>query len=736
MIKLRNCIVTISLFLLVALLPGLSNSISVKAQEYIITEDQAATIKEHKLIAENDEYQLYLYEETLSIIIRDKKTGAIMESTVSEEDGKSNASWKNFMQSGIVLEVIDNVSTQLTRASLLDGARVDVQLTDNGFTADVSYEKYGFTYQVNVALLDNGFSVEIPDESITETNDQYKIGNIYVYPFMGNTYLGDRDGYMLIPDGNGAIINLEDNAGKYTSGFSQRVYGENVGFNESHVLSLFWGEFQTVNDAEMIMAPVFGMVHTDSKMAYLGIIEEGEYDASIEAYPNGAYTNYNWITSKFRLRQVYVQPTSKSGGSMPRVEEDRTHSNIKVRFAFTRDEDANYSGLAKSYRNYLLEKQELIKQEDDFKVRLDFLGSDIKKWFIFDVSVPMTTTKQVMTIFEDLQEENVTDILAVYKGWQKGGINTLPITKYEADWKLGGTKKLTKLIKDAEEMGIDLYLYQDALRANPSTSNTTYNVVKRIDKRLFEEETYKDVFEKMVYLTPKKSAENIKKLLKTYTEKSVEHIALSGVTNKLFSYTYSGSTYSRVDTANVYNELLQTMSESTDMILDEPFAYLWKYADALYNIPVGSSDYIFADEDVPFLSIVLKGVMPLYGDYTNFEADKNEYFLNLVETGIFPSFYLTYEDTSKLLYTNSSNIYSAKYSVYKNEIIEYYTKLKEVNKTVQGACIDKHERPQENVAVVTYDNGVKIYVNYNSYTVDIDGVTVDAMSYRVGEANE
>lgn len=736
MIKLRNCIVTISLFLLVALLPGLSNSISVKAQEYIITEDQAATIKEHKLIAENDEYQLYLYEDTLSIIVRDKKTGAIMESTVSEDDGKSNASWKNFMQSGIVLEVIDNVSTQLTRASLLDGAKVDVQLTDNGFTADVSYEKYGFTYQVKVALLDNGFSVEIPDESITETNDQYKIGNIYVYPFMGNTHLGDRDGYMLIPDGNGAIINLDDKAGKYTSGFSQRVYGENVGFNESHVLSLFWGEFQTVNDAEMIMAPVFGMVHTDSKMAYLGIIEEGEYDASIEAYPNGAYTNYNWITSKFRLRQVYVQPTSKSGGSVPRVEEDRTHSNIKVRFAFTRDEDANYSGLAKSYRNYLLEKQELIKQEDDFKVRLDFLGSDIKKWFIFDVSVPMTTTKQVMTILKDLQEENVTDILAVYKGWQKGGINTLPITKYKADWKIGGTKKLTKLLKDAEEMGIDFYLYQDALRANPSTSNTTYNVVKRIDKRLFEEDTYKDVFEKMVYLTPKKSAENIKKLLKTYTEKSVDHIALSGVTNKLFSYTYSGSTYSRVDTANVYNELLKTMNESTDMILDEPFAYLWKYADALYNIPVGSSDYIFADEDVPFLSIVLKGIMPLYGDYTNFEADKNEYFLKLVETGISPSFYLTYEDTSKLLYTNSSNIYSAKYSVYKNEIIEYYTKLKEVNKTVQGACIDKHEKPQKNVAVVTYDNGVKIYVNYNSYKVDIDGVTVDAMSYRVGEANE
>ncbi len=721
------------MLLLLALLPGLGNSTVVKAEEYIVSENNAQTIKDHKLIAENDNYQLYLYEDTLSIIIRDKKTGTIMESTVTEDDGKSNASWKNFMQSGIVLEVIDNVSTQLTRASLLEGAKVSVQTTGNGFAADVTYEKYGFSYKVNVALTDDGFSVEIPDDSIMEENAQYKIGNIYVYPFMGNTYLGDRSGYMLIPDGNGAIINLENNDGKYASGFSQKVYGDNIGFNESYVLSLFWGQFQTVNDAEMIMAPVFGMVHSDSQMAYLGIIEEGEYDATIEAYPNGAYTNYNWITSKFRLRQVYVQPTSKSGGSTDKVEADRTHSNIKVRYAFTRGEEADYTGLAKVYRNYLLEKQEIVKQDDAFKIRLDFLGSDIKKWFIFNVSVPMTTTKQLKEIIEDLQQENVTDILAIYKGWQKGGINSVPITKYKADSKLGGTRKLTNLVKDLEEMGIKLYLYQDGLRANPDTSNTTFNVVKRIDKRLFEEDTYKDVFEKMVYLTPTKSASNIKNLLKTYTKKGVDNIALAGITNELFSYTYSGSTYGRVDTANVYNDLLNTMSESTDLILDEPFAYLWKYASALYNIPVGSSDYIFVDEDVPFLSIVLKGIMPLYSDYVNFEADKQENFLKLVETGISPSFYLTYEDTSKLIYTNSCDLYSAKYSVYKKDVVEYYTKLKEVNNAVQGACIENHEKPQENVAVVTYDNGVKIYVNYNSYAVSLDGVTVDGMSYRVGE---
>lgn len=726
--------------LIVSLLLGISKPIPKEVAAHYIQFDRdtnqtvnSADIKGHTLIAENENYQLYLYQPSLSVIIRDKKTGSLMESTVSEDDGKSNASWKSFMQSGIVLEVIDNVSTQLTRASLVETAEVTVNVVNNGFEAKVVYPSYGFEYQVKGTLTEDSFVVEIPDESIVETVDQYKIGNIYVYPFLGNTHLGDREGYMFIPDGNGAIINLEDNEGKYSSGYSQKVYGDNVGVQDSYVLSLFWGEFQTVNDAEMIMAPIFGMVHTDSQMAYLGIIEEGAYDASVEAYPNGAYTNFNWITSKFRLRQVYVQPTSKSGGSTTKVEEDRTHSNIKVRYMFTNGEKASYVGLANCYRDYLLEEQIVTKKEDEFKIRLDFLGEDVKNWFIFKVGVPMTTVNQMKEILEDLNANQVTEITAIYKGWQQGGLYDLPITKYKVDRKLGGTNKLTNLIQDSAEKGTDIYLYQDALRANPSTSNTTFNVIKKIDKRLYEEDTYKEVFEKLVYLTPKRSSEILQDMLNSYTKEGVNQLALSGITKQLFSYSYSGKYYNRIDTAKVYEELFAGIEESTSLMLDEPFAYLWKYADALFNIPVGSSDYIFVDEDVPFLSIALKGIMPMYSDYTNFEANKNEYFLNLVETGLFPSFYLTYEDTSDLINTNSSDVYSAKYSIYKEEVIEYYSKLKVIHEAVKDANIINHEKLENKVTVVTYSNGVKIYINYSENEATVDGVTIAGMSYEVGD---
>ena len=43
-------------------------------------------------------------------------------------------------------------------------------------------------------------------------------------------------------------------------------------------------------------------------------------------------------------------------------------------------------------------------------------------------------------------------------------------------------------------------------------------------------------------------------------------------------------------------------------------------------------------------------------------------------------------------------------------------------------------RSWRNVTKVTYDNGVVIYVNYSEQDQTVDGVTVSALSYKVGEA--
>ena len=48
----------------------------------------------------------------------------------------------------------------------------------------------------------------------------------------------------------------------------------------------------------------------------------------------------------------------------------------------------------------------------------------------------------------------------------------------------------------------------------------------------------------------------------------------------------------------------------------------------------------------------------------------------------------------------------------------------------------KHEKLNNGVTVVTYSNGVKVYVNYNDTPVSVEGNQVEALSYtyKAGEA--
>jgi len=703
------------------------------APDNVIFKESTDTIKEHKLIAENDKLQMYFNPSSLSVIIRDKKSGAIMESIVEGDvEGKSNQEWQAFLKSSIVLKVMKGINIMPTIAGL-QKARKDISYTQNGFSANVYYDEYGLGYQLNVTLTEDGFVVEIPKDSIKEDMDEYKIGEIYIFPFMGHTHLGERSGYMFIPDGNGALIYINDKKGKFSSSFSEYVYGKNIGIDEPYALSLFMDRYQTVNEAENIMAPVFGMIHTDTKFGYLGIIESGAYSAKLEAYPNGAYTDYNWICSKFILRQLYTQPTGKREGSITTVQAKRNEFDIRVSYHFVTGEDADYVGLAKIYREYLLENNEIIPKKDDFKIRIDFLGIDKENWLIFKRNVVMTTVDNIREIYTELKQAGVEDILSIYKGWQKNGIYSLPIEEFKADGDIGGNSELKKLIKECEENGIDFFLAQDALRVNPSLKNAVFNVVKQITKRVYEEMTYKDVFDRFRYIVPQRTTEILKRTSKSYRENGIKNIMLSGITNILFTYTHKGNLYTRVDTANTYESAIADLSSELNLIMEKPFSYLWKYTNAIIDMPIGTSNYIFTDEEVPFLTIALKGLIPMYSEYVNFEPNKEEFFLRMIETGVYPSFYITYEDPAKLQYTNSSDIYSSKYSVYKDNIIEYYTRLKEVNELVKGASIMDHKQYASGLTVVCYDNGIKIYLNYNQKAaIEVDGIIVEPMSYKVG----
>ncbi len=702
-----------------------------------IDESEWITMDDYTRIAENDSYIMYFYEPRLSFILESKTTGAILESTLSDEkdDGNSNTSWNAYMKSGVVATAIIGTNNTYQVDLITCENTIDVEYLDNGFSADIWFTEYQFGFTVSVTLEDEDVVITVPDDSIVENKEDTYISTISLYPFFGYTFMDDQDGYMLIPDGNGALIYLDNKEGRYTTGFSQMIYGSDDGFVSSTTTSYLWDKYETVVDTGQVIAPVFGMAHLDDGIGYIAVVEDGEMRASIEVQPNGAMVNYNRCFAKFLLRDVYTQPLNQSNsGTVLMAETDRTHSDLTVRYMLLEEYDADYSGMAVRYRSYLLENELLVQQDTSYNTRVDFLGTDREEFLLSTRAVTMTTTENIEEIYADLQDAGVTSLLSVYKGWQKGGVFSLPIKTYKADSNIGGTAALTSLIEEAAEEGYQLYLYNDALEINGTTNTTTFNAVKMVNKRTLTVETTQQVYDTFYYLIPSKTESILEKFVSSYTKKGVNNLAVAGISNTLFSYSQKGSYYSRYDTAEYYEETIAEIGESTDLILEQPFSYLWKYTEAFLDMPLGSSNYMYADEEIPFLSMVLKGSIPMYSDYVNFEANKQEFFLQMVESGVYPSFYVTYENASKLIYTNSSDMYSTEYSTYRDTIIQYDEELRAVAEAVQDSYIMEHEKLDNGVTKVTYDNGVVIYVNYSDEDASVDGYTIGAMSYKVGDA--
>lgn len=681
----------------------------------------------HKKIISNKYYDLYLNEENLSIILRNQDTGALLYSTVEKPD-KTNEKWSNFVKSGVVIDYLQDTNIVYYQADMYtENPEIKVNITENGFDANVSYGKLEISYDLEVRLDEDVLNVYIPIDSIIETSDKYKLANVYVYPMMGYTKIAEDEGYMFVPDGSGSLIHYNDHKGQFKQPFNQMIYGSNTGVDENYVLSLLNGQ-TTVNQNKGIIMPVFGSIHSDKNQGFIGIINEGDESARLYAYPNGAVTPYNWITPNFVYRQFYNQLTSATTGTMVIRQKEKNNFNIDVSYHLLSGDDASYVGMAQAYRDTLEEKQTLDKKDVTYKTRVDFLGTEVKSSLLMKQDVLMTSFYDAAKILEMLASQGVSNTLSVYKGWQNGGRYTsLPLTSAKPSINLGHASSLLNVDQKHQ-----IIFESDLLRYNPSTNAlNSSSLVKQLNKRTYDENVYGKVYSKFNYITPEESTNNAKSVIKDLKHLGVNSISVEGIGEKLYSYLLKNKTMDRSHTASVYSDIFASMVDA-DMYVTSasPHAMYWKYHDSILDLQVESSNYVFVGEEVPFLPIVIKGSIPYYAPYINFNANHDAYVLNMIEYGAYPSFIVTKENASHLQLTNSSYLYSTQFELYESQIVEYNKIFKDISEYIGSAQIVDHKR-DGNKVIVTYSNDVRIYLNYGNKATTIENVDVDAMSYEV-----
>ena len=115
------------------------------------------------------------------------------------------------------------------------------------------------------------------------------------------------------PDGNGALIHLTEKEGRFPTGYSQLIYGSDNGFTESSPANYLWDRYETVLKPHQITAPVFGIAHTDEQTGYLAVVEQGEYQATLNAAVAGQLTGYN--NAYFTVTYISMESNTLMAGS-------------------------------------------------------------------------------------------------------------------------------------------------------------------------------------------------------------------------------------------------------------------------------------------------------------------------------------------------------------------------------------------------------------------------------------
>jgi hypothetical protein len=119
--------------------------------------------------------------------------------------------------------------------------------------------------------------------------------------------------------------------------------------------------------------------------------------------------------------------------------------------------------------------------------------------------------------------------------------------------------------------------------------------------------------------------------------------------------------------------------------------------------------------------MVLHGILPYTGEELNGSPDYEESVLRLAEYGAIPYFRWIYEKNLALKNTDY-NYYSIHYENWIEKAASTYKQLQEVLEPCLGQTIERHDVQSGSVAVTTYDNGYRVYVNYKDVPVKIDGL--------------
>lgn len=638
-----------------------------------------------------------------------------------------------------------------------------VTLNENPATRrlDVDFQNIEVEVKVYITFDEDSIHYEIKNEDITGKG----VGTIValnITPFLGASggktkyynpatemydIIEDKymiPGYIFVPDGSGSLIRFQDNNASFSMYYGD-VYGEDPTQNT------YYGE--TLTDAVPLkdpVMPVFGVAHGNGQGAFVAYAESGAEYMQITVRPEENMTAYSYVYPRFVYNVNYFQVYNKKGDGYFTLMKQPNQMDIKMTYTFLAGDGsdgtpaADYTGMAMVYRRHLMEQGILTEKSSatnaDIPIRLDFIMSDSKKGIVGTDEVVATTANDVRGILNTvMQKTGITNINSGLYGWQQGGETIAAPDSANYYRKIGSKKDFKELITDFSDQGIDVSYARDYTIINKEMMSYHKNAARHVNSwYLILNKMFVLPFNTPVYLfgyaTPEKSTQWFNTQLKRAASYS-DSMTVGGMSNVLLSnYSTSGVETTVSEAIALYQKTFEEAKKQVKLNFETPNMYLWKYTDRFLQSPVGSSQYVFETDAVPFLQMVLNGTMEVYAPYSNFSFYTQSDILRMIDYNLSPSFILSKQPSHLLASTPSADLYTTEYDQYEKLIQEVYTKVNEALSQVIGYRWTGRTVLEEGVIKNTYQKDSKqkeIIINYTDNSVTYQQTTVAPLSASV-----
>ncbi len=750
---------------------------------YVNDSNQISEINNFDYAVKNGQFSIYSIEDGIKIdyLLQEAKEEVFMPEVCTEEDFEENILPRFTKGSDIMLvkdsygkTVMSEISAERKSEILAkypDAENFDViyvlyssvknqklkrlsnAFEEAGFTLEEKAEleeKVGvaaaenqlwFTASLEYKLEEDTLVVSLPTEDLRSSED-YMITNVSVLPFFGAGNQSD-EGFMFVPDGSGAVVDFADNPVLKTP-VNLSFYGTDYSMLQN-------------TDPEKqpsLRLPVYGIKSGDQ--AFMAILEDAASIATLKVSVAGQTSQYHSLQVGYIIRDnAEMKVPGISQASVVRVYQEQPYSsNCSIRYAFFSGEDTGYSDMANYYRDYLKQTGGLNQDvsTDKYPLYVNMLCAIDK--MISTAGVPndktmaLTTFEQAADMLETLYNNDVENTVMTLSGWNKGGVRGERPNAVRPDGSLGGKSGLQDLLNEKDSFGADVYLDWNGSylseRSNSffDTFVPSWHSASSIDQKQAYKREYNAsegtaiTDEDWWYIyTPeykKKLAENFLSSFESLAGSS--GIALNWEGYDLNSDFNSNRAADRTTAMENDRQILESFAEKTNVMANGTNAYALAYVDFVQDVPVMSSRQEVYSYDVPFYQMVIHGNIPYAAQTRNFTSlDEQIYFLKLLETGSSPAYFLSCNEDSILKSSAFNKWYSLDSENWLDSLLELYSKAADVLRPLSSSQIVEHVRLEEDVYSVVYEDAAKIYINYSSSQVTVDGVTIPPQSYQVVE---